>query len=217
MPATIRWLVSRQTVTEDDDSDDDGIGPAESDEPPSMAKLSVNEADQVGCNGRCNKKADTCYCFWVGASLEMLGQAKLANKEGFRRFLLEQTEHRIGGFGKCPGYPPDLYHAYLGLASLSLMGEPGLKPVHPAFVITQQAKENLDRVMEDVLAAKTVYHVNGMPWVVSELDSNYEKRIAEDEGRPEAYEFYRRNLKDYEAMKVAADPMSRSAQESPAT
>lgn len=164
MPATIRWLASRQTVTEDDDSDDDGIGPAESDEPLSMAKLSVNESDQVGCNGRCNKKADTCYCFWVGASLEMLGQAKLANKEGFRRFLLEQTEHRIGGFGKCPGYPPDLYHAYLGLASLSLMGEPGLKPVHPAFVITQQAKENLDRAMgcfggEDCLSCQ--WHAMG--------------------------------------------------------
>lgn len=51
-----------------------------------------------------------------------------------------------------------------------------------------------------------------MPWVVSELDSNYEKRVAEDEGRPVAYEFYRPNLKDYEAMKLAANQMSRSAQ-----
>jgi len=40
----------------------------------------------------------------------MLGhdKTKLLNTNGSRRFLLEQTQHRIGGFGKAPGNPPGL-------------------------------------------------------------------------------------------------------------
>lgn len=39
-----------------------------------------------------------------------------------RRYLLEKTQHLIvGGFGKFPGCPPDIYHAYLGLACLALI------------------------------------------------------------------------------------------------
>ena len=38
-------------------------------EVPSIADLSLEEDQFVGFNGRCNKKADTCYAFWVGASL----------------------------------------------------------------------------------------------------------------------------------------------------
>ena len=38
----------------------------------------------------------------------MLGQdkAQLISAEATRRFLFEQTQHRIGGFGKTPGDPP---------------------------------------------------------------------------------------------------------------
>lgn len=34
---------------------------------------------------------------------------------------------------------PDIYHSYLGLAALSLMGQPELKPVHPAAAISVEA------------------------------------------------------------------------------
>lgn len=40
-----------------------------------------------------------------------------------RRYLLEKTQNLIlGGFGKHPGDLPDLFHAYLGLSALSLLG-----------------------------------------------------------------------------------------------
>ena len=44
-----------------------------------------------------------------------------------RAYLLDITQHRIGGFSKTVGYPPDIYHSYLGLAYLSLLGRDGFK------------------------------------------------------------------------------------------
>lgn len=91
---------------------------------PLVPGLSLHDEEFVGFNGRCNKSVDTCYAYWVTASLDvstpipilrlvltktkMLGQdkAQLLNIKASRRFLLEQTQHRIGGFGKAPGNPP---------------------------------------------------------------------------------------------------------------
>ena len=36
-----------------------------------LTKLSLQDDQFVGFNGRCNKRADTCYAFWVGASLSV--------------------------------------------------------------------------------------------------------------------------------------------------
>lgn len=76
----MKWLTSRQILDEDDDEEEEsrdskadpvthnvkGVG---SNEPPALTHLSLEDPEHVGCNGRCNKRADTCYCFWVGASL----------------------------------------------------------------------------------------------------------------------------------------------------
>jgi len=35
-----------------------------------------------------------------------MGQGNLVDLHPIRRFLLEETQHRIGGFGKFPGNPP---------------------------------------------------------------------------------------------------------------
>jgi geranylgeranyl transferase type-1 subunit beta len=90
---TIRWLVSRQTATLDEDDLMDTYGD-ETDtaiishdvdsflnlndniqqsqinqDPTSSEPTSSTELQWVGFNGRCNKIADTCYSWWVGASL----------------------------------------------------------------------------------------------------------------------------------------------------
>jgi geranylgeranyl transferase type-1 subunit beta len=57
--------------------------------------------------------------------------------------LLEKTQHFIGGFGKVTGDPPDIYHSYLGLASLALFEYPGLKKIHPAACISLDAVDYL--------------------------------------------------------------------------
>ena len=57
----------------------------------------------------------------MSGALTLLGQGALVDRPPARRFLLEKTQHLIGGFAKHPGDPPDVYHGYLGLAALATM------------------------------------------------------------------------------------------------
>ncbi|KAL3417867.1 prenyltransferase and squalene oxidase [Phlyctema vagabunda] len=156
LPNTIRWLVSRQLESEEEEESDDEVEDSElrkqrealvgihkDEEPPSLADITLDETQIVGFNGRCNKLADTCYSFWVTASLDILGQGQLVDSGSSRRFLLEQTQHRIGGFGKQPGNPPDIYHSYLGLAALATVKESTLKDFDPVLCISVQARDRI--------------------------------------------------------------------------
>lgn len=98
-------------------------------------------------NGRTNKVADTCYCWWVGASLHLLGQPKMYDHVPLKKYLLGKTQHPVlGGFGKFPGDLPDLYHSYLGLATLSLMGVEGVKEVDPGMCVSRSAGTRLEEL-----------------------------------------------------------------------
>ncbi|GFN73747.1 geranylgeranyl transferase type-1 subunit beta-like [Plakobranchus ocellatus] len=106
----------------------------------------------AGFTGRPNKTADTCYSFWVGAALEMLGVLDLTHVTFNRSFVLSAQEPIVGGFSKYPDHPPDPLHSYLGLAGLSLIGEPNINPIYPALNISQRAYDhlmNLHRQWED--------------------------------------------------------------------
>ena len=67
---TTRWLVSRQMSyqAEVEDSDDEA---EDTKDDPESTEPAVEAEDFVGFNGRCNKMVDTCYAFWVGASLDV--------------------------------------------------------------------------------------------------------------------------------------------------
>lgn len=191
IPGTIRWLLSRQLAYSDSD-EEESEGPAslqiksdlEHPEIPSLASLSLNEALCIGFNGRANKLADTCYCFWVSASLEVLGQGRLIDSEAARRFLLDETQHRIGGFGKQPGYPPDLYHSYLGLATLAMMKEPGLKEVDPVLCASTETKEKMEKTIKEAVVPWKTYWKHGEQFESSEADPKHAQKMAEDEGPP---------------------------------
>lgn len=82
LPRTIRWLLSRQLMCYNSDGDErdqnlDSLHEnpdhenSEAGMPSPPASPSLSEAFCVGFNGRANKLADTCYCFWVTASLEV--------------------------------------------------------------------------------------------------------------------------------------------------
>ena len=82
-----------------------------------------------GFRGRPNKPEDSCYSFWIGASLRMIGEeigedvyswtAPAAN----RQFNLRCQSAKYGGFSKEPGpFHPDLLHSYFGVCGLSLAG-----------------------------------------------------------------------------------------------
>ncbi|KAG5205294.1 Geranylgeranyl transferase beta subunit [Trichophyton interdigitale] len=121
---------------------------------PSLEAVSPSASLCAGFNGRPNKIADTCYCFWVTGSLAMLDQLGLVDSQANRRYLLEKTQHMIGGFGKTAGEPPDLLHSYLGLASLGLFGEE-----------IEEGEEGLDAVDPMLCASRRVRrHLDSLPW-----------------------------------------------------
>ncbi|KAA3481807.1 geranylgeranyl transferase type-1 subunit beta [Gossypium australe] len=86
------------------------------------------QAIDGGFQGRANKPSDTCYAFWIGAVLRILGGYKFIDKIALHRFLLT-CQSEFGGFSKYPGDLPDIYHAYYGYTAFSLLEEPGLNPL----------------------------------------------------------------------------------------
>ncbi|KAI9766543.1 MAG: hypothetical protein M1840_006501 [Geoglossum simile] len=113
---TIRWLAERQVgyfPHEEDESEEDDEGKGAEKVVPNPQRRegiaeTVNEhlpygTHYAGFSGRRNKKADTCYSFWVGASLAILKKNDLIDACANRRFLLECTQHGIlGGFSDHP-------------------------------------------------------------------------------------------------------------------
>ncbi|KAH6847132.1 terpenoid cyclases/protein prenyltransferase alpha-alpha toroid [Chaetomium sp. MPI-CAGE-AT-0009] len=159
MPALLHWLASRQFVyleppppsnPDDDEEDEDNFLL-----PSRLADLSLSPtaARHVACNGRCNKVADTCYTWWVGAALANLGRPELVDWPASRRFLLDKMAHRIGGFSKHPGGPPDVYHGCFGLAALAVMGEPGLAEFDSALAVPVATVRVIEKARAALLEA----------------------------------------------------------------
>ena len=73
-----------------------------------------------GMQGRPNKAEDTCYSYWIGGTLYLLGVDNLLDQHELMRFVLGcQTD--MGGFSKLEGsFYPDLLHSFYSMAWLSL-------------------------------------------------------------------------------------------------
>lgn len=67
-----------------------------------------------GFQGRPGKPSDTCYSFWVGATLKLLGVSNFSDAEQNKAFILNTQDSLIGGFAKFESTRPDPLHAYLG-------------------------------------------------------------------------------------------------------
>ncbi|KAJ3298935.1 Geranylgeranyl transferase type-1 subunit beta [Rhizoclosmatium sp. JEL0117] len=104
--------------------------------------LLKRQQDDGGFAGRPGKVSDTCYSFWVGASLEILGAYQFSDSQANRKFL-ETTVSSRGGFSKHADANPDPLHSYMGLAGLSIAKEPGLEPLWPQLNITLRALNHL--------------------------------------------------------------------------
>ncbi|KAG0067403.1 Geranylgeranyl transferase type-1 subunit beta [Linnemannia elongata] len=97
----------------------------------------------TGFQGRTNKPTDTCYSFWIGGAIAAMGSFDLVNFESNRGFLMETQHKAFGGFGKWVDTYPDVLHSYMGIASLALMGEPGIRPLEPLLNISKRMQERL--------------------------------------------------------------------------
>jgi len=99
---------------------------------------------ELGFNGRPNKLHDTCYSFWVGASILLLGHLDLIMEKYTRNFTLS-CQRKFGGFAKLSKakQPADVLHTYFALCGLSFIGEPGIAPVHPSLGFSVRAHDRL--------------------------------------------------------------------------
>eukprot|EP00762_Andalucia_godoyi_P004639 ANDGO_03539.mRNA.1 Geranylgeranyl transferase type-1 subunit beta len=118
--------------------------------------LNRQSAEEGGFCGRPYKAPDTCYTFWIGASLRMLCAGILedmkcatdANESAsaashaslfplldlsaIRRFIWTAWDDDHGGFAKAPDLAEDVLHTYFSLCGLGWCHEPGVGLYDPA-------------------------------------------------------------------------------------
>ncbi|KAJ7652606.1 terpenoid cyclases/protein prenyltransferase alpha-alpha toroid [Mycena rosella] len=78
-----------------------------------------NQDASGGFRGRTGKASDTCYCFWGGAALQILGAEDKLDAYAFAQFIAA-CQFPFGGIAKAPGQGPDPYHTYLSLAAVAM-------------------------------------------------------------------------------------------------
>ncbi|GMI41921.1 hypothetical protein TrCOL_g13739 [Triparma columacea] len=89
-----------------------------------------------GMQGRTGKAEDTCYSYWVGGGIRILGtyrggddadKCELPEPGKVVEFIMKCQHPRFGGFGKNVGAPPDIMHTFYSLCYLSMSGVEGDK------------------------------------------------------------------------------------------
>ena len=66
-----------------------------------------------GYTGRANKTVDSCYAFWLGATMMMIQQQQHTDSEDNLTALMACFDMQRGGFGKEAEFMPDIMHSYL--------------------------------------------------------------------------------------------------------
>lgn len=99
-----------------------------------------------GFQGRPNKAVDTCYSFWIGATLKILNCFELSDYEKNRDYVLSTQDHIVGGFSKWPGSNTDPFHTYFGICGLSFVNEPNILEIVPTLNISVRAYERLKHI-----------------------------------------------------------------------
>ncbi|XP_055373445.1 geranylgeranyl transferase type-1 subunit beta [Condylostylus longicornis] len=101
-----------------------------------------------GFQGRPNKLSDTCYSFWIGATLKILDAFELSDFKQNRDYILSTQDTCVGGFCKWPGSNTDPFHTYFGLCGLTFIKEKNLADITPALNITYRAFNHLQKLQK---------------------------------------------------------------------
>eukprot|EP00937_MAST-01D_sp_MAST-1D-sp2_P004434 g4434.t1 len=117
--------------------------------------------DGTGFQGRTNKEPDTCYSWWVGSSLALLGRWGAVSPAAITPFLL-RCQFEYGGFMKEPGMMPDLLHAHYGVCWLSMTGHDGFEPLDCALGMSLRAVGTLPAAQAEALRAVGAQRVGEM-------------------------------------------------------
>ncbi|XP_057845886.2 geranylgeranyl transferase type-2 subunit beta 1 isoform X1 [Cryptomeria japonica] len=97
--------------------------------------LCERELKTGGLNGRPEKLADVCYSWWVLSSLIMIDRVHWIDKDKLKNFILDCQDKENGGISDRPDDAVDVFHTFFGIAGLSLLEYPGLKPIDPAYAL----------------------------------------------------------------------------------
>ncbi|KAI0985434.1 hypothetical protein GJ496_005451 [Pomphorhynchus laevis] len=81
----------------------------------------LRQTEQGGISGRPGKIADSCYTFWIGASLSILNRANIINNTSCLQYVTECAHFQRGGFSKFPDTSPDMLHTFCSLAGITLL------------------------------------------------------------------------------------------------
>lgn len=85
---------------------------------------------------------------------KLLDQQSKLRREPASNYLTGITQHSIGGFAKTTGAPPDIYHSYLGLTALAIMGEPKLKQLDAELCCSAEVAACIAKARDGLLAAE---------------------------------------------------------------
>ncbi|KAK6944403.1 PFTB repeat [Dillenia turbinata] len=97
--------------------------------------LCERQVKSGGLNGRPEKLPDVCYSWWVLSSLIMIDRVHWIDKKKLIKFILDCQDKENGGISDRPDDAVDVFHTYFGVAGLSLLEFPGLKPIDPAYAL----------------------------------------------------------------------------------
>lgn len=114
-----------------------------------------------GFQGRVEKDMDSCYSFWVGASIKLLGAQAFIDCDSCAQFL-KRCESRVGGFQKFPeSANPDLLHSYFSVCGLSLCGL--LPALNPLLNMSERAFDSASHRFRTASGERALTAVHGAP------------------------------------------------------
>ncbi|KAM3380454.1 geranylgeranyl transferase type-2 subunit beta 1 isoform X1 [Capsicum galapagoense] len=79
--------------------------------------------------------SQVCYSWWVLSSLIMIDRVHWIDKGKLVQFILDCQDKENGGISDRPDDAVDVFHTYFGVAGLSLLEYPGIKPIDPAYAL----------------------------------------------------------------------------------
>lgn len=88
-------------------------------------------------------------------TVQIIDKLLVVNDDPSRKYLLEITQHIIGGFSKCVGGPPDINHSYMGLAALSILHEKSVKELDVELCCTMDATRSIVCARDGLLSRET--------------------------------------------------------------
>eukprot|EP00658_Telonema_sp_P-2_P024923 TRINITY_DN20029_c0_g1_i5.p1 TRINITY_DN20029_c0_g1~~TRINITY_DN20029_c0_g1_i5.p1 ORF type:complete len:311 (+),score=46.19 TRINITY_DN20029_c0_g1_i5:267-1199(+) len=109
-----------------------------------------------GFQGRPYKPPDSCYSFWIGGSLEMLGAYNHCDVHKLVEFVGSCANKEHGGFSKLNTitHMPDILHSYMSIAGLAIATH---SPGGPELSLLE-LETNLN------ISKRASQHMRSLPW-----------------------------------------------------